>query len=407
MCARASRKCRTAQQLLDDNKRQVQIGALAEIEITRAEAQLYASQQDLVVSQTNLQQQETVLKNALCRNGISAAGLENVHVVPLDKIEVPASDDVRPVPELVNQALGQPQRKSRKLAHQYRKQPDESGGHQELIEAHAAGLRRADQQRLDGRAHGPAGARNPASSIWPAATAICWRRSRGATFPNYSAGFSLNIPLRNRAAQSDYATSQLELRQNQLNLRKNINQVTVDVQNAVIGLQQARARYDAATKARELQQQTLRGDQRRYALGATTVFQVIQDQRDLASSESTESQAMANYTHARIAFDQALGTTLEVNHISLDEALRGRHRARFGAAGQSAREAGNDMPRRKFIAIRLCLASLTWAQEPTSHPSARKRADYRPAVPGRSPCRPCVSRIRRASRSWCAPALCT
>ena len=91
--------------MLDDNKRQVQIGALAEIEITRAEAQLYSSQQDLVVSQTNLQQQEIVLKNALCRNGISAAGLENIHVVPLDKIEIPASDDIRPVQELVNQAL--------------------------------------------------------------------------------------------------------------------------------------------------------------------------------------------------------------------------------------------------------------------------------------------------------------
>jgi outer membrane protein TolC len=134
----------------------------------------------------------------------------------------------------------------------------------------------------------------------------------------------LNIPLRNRAAQSDYATSQLELRQNQLNLRKNMNQVTVDVQNAVIGLQQARVRYDSATKSRQLQQETLAADQRRNALGAATVFQVIQDQRDLATSESSETQAMANYTHAQISLDQAVGTTLEVNHISLGEALEGQ-----------------------------------------------------------------------------------
>src|SRR5581483_11017321 len=96
---------RTAQQLLEDNKRQVQLGSLAEIEVTRAEAQLYSSQQDLVVSETNLQQQEIILKNALCRNGISAAGLENVHVVPLDKIQIPPSDELRPLGELVNQAL--------------------------------------------------------------------------------------------------------------------------------------------------------------------------------------------------------------------------------------------------------------------------------------------------------------
>ena len=143
----------TAQQLLDDNKRQVQIGALAEIEITRAEAQLYSSQQDLVVSQTNLQQQEIVLKNALCRNGISAAGLENIHVVPLDKIQIPASDDIRPVPELVNEALAN-RTEIVDGAAQYRKQRDESGGHQELAEAHAAGLRRTDQQRPYGRADG-------------------------------------------------------------------------------------------------------------------------------------------------------------------------------------------------------------------------------------------------------------
>jgi len=135
---------------------------------------------------------------------------------------------------------------------------------------------------------------------------------------------NLNIPLRNRAAQSDYVTSVLELRQNQLSLQKNTNQVLVDVQNAVIGIQQARARYEAAVKSRELQEQTLAADQRRYSLGAATAFQVIQDQRDLATTQSGEVQAMANYTHARIAFDQALGRTLEVNHVSIGEALKGQ-----------------------------------------------------------------------------------
>jgi outer membrane protein TolC len=96
------------------------------------------------------------------------------------------------------------------------------------------------------------------------------------------------------------------------------------VQNSVIGLQQARARYDAAVKARVLQQQTLDADQKKQALGATTVYQVIQDQRDLATSQSAEVQATANYTHARIAFDQAMGTTLESNNVSLQEALVGQ-----------------------------------------------------------------------------------
>jgi outer membrane protein TolC len=143
-------------------------------------------------------------------------------------------------------------------------------------------------------------------------------------YPNYSAGISLNIPLRNRAAQADYATSMLEMRQNELNLRKNVNQIRVDVQNALVGVDQARSRYEAAVKSRVLQEQTLAGDQRRYELGSVVAFQVVQDQRDLATALSTEAQSMANYTHARIALDQALGATLDANHVSIVEALQGR-----------------------------------------------------------------------------------
>ncbi|HTW66549.1 MAG TPA: TolC family protein [Bryobacteraceae bacterium] len=312
---------KTAEQLLADNKRQVQIGALAEIEITRAQAQLYSSQQDLVVSQTNLQQQEIVLKNALCRNGISAAGLDNIHIVPLDKIEVPATDVVRPLPDLISEAILN------------RAEIAQARINIQSNEMNLVGIKNSLKPTLQAFAeltnNGLTGELTALGMLQPGVSYLAGGAGNllgeiaRRNFPNYSAGLSLNIPLRNRAAQSDYATSELELRQNQLNLRKNINQVTVDVQNAVIGLQQARVRYTAASKSRELQQQTLDGDQRRYSLGAGTVFQVIQDQRDLATAESSETQAKANYTHARIALDQALGTTLQVNHISLAEALKG------------------------------------------------------------------------------------
>ena len=156
-------------------------------------------------------------------------------------------------------------------------------------------------------------------------------------YPNYSAGVSLTIPLRNRAAQADYATSVIEIRQNELNFQKQVNQVRVDVQNAVIGMQQARVRYDAAVQARSLSQQTFEADKKKYELGAGTPYQVIQDQRDLASAQSSEAQAMANYSHARIALDQALGRTLDVNHISMDEAISGHVRAAASVPPQEAK----------------------------------------------------------------------
>jgi len=54
-----------------------------------------------------------------------------------------------------------------------------------------------------------------------------------------------------------------------------------------------------------------------------SVALVIEAQQALANAQDSEVQAMANYTHNRNSFDMALGRTLEVNHISMDEATSG------------------------------------------------------------------------------------
>lgn len=312
----------TAEQLLKDNKRLVELGSAAPIEITRAEAQLYAAQQDLVTAETNMAQQETVLKNALTRNGVAEAGLANVHIVPLDKIEIPPSDEIRPGEDLIQEAL-----KRRPEVEQARLNLDSNQmnlvGIKNSLRPTLQAFTELTNNGLTGQLTA-LGLLQPGISYLSGGYGNLLAQILRRNYPNYSAGFSLNIPLRNRAAQADYATSLLELRQNELNLRKNVNQIRVDVQNAVVGLQQARARYEAAVRSRILQEQTLAGDQKRYNLGATTPFQVVQDQRDLATARSAEVQSMANYTHARIALDQALGITLDVNHITVEEALEGR-----------------------------------------------------------------------------------
>ena len=312
------RELQAAQQLLADNRRQVELGALAEIEITRAEAQVYTSQQDLVVSQTNLLQQETILKNYLVRDGIERANLANVRVIPLDQIAIPASDNLKPLDALVEQAVSQrPEVETNRLNVQSN-QMNLVGIKNSLLPSLQA-FAELTNNALAGVATSPAAMMLPFAGGPGTFLSQIFDRN----YPNYSAGLSLNITLRNRAAQADYTTSQLELRQNEFNLRKATNQVRVDVENAVVGLQQARARYNAAAKARQLQEQTLSADQEKYRLGATTSYQVVQDQRDLASAVSTEVQALANYTHARIAFDQAMGTTLQDNNVSIDEAKAG------------------------------------------------------------------------------------
>ncbi len=312
----------TAQALYEDNKKQVQIGTLAPIEVTRAESQVYSSQQDLLISQTNLLQQETVLKNALSRNGVASPLLAEVHVIPLDTIEVPAKDEIRPIDDLVKEALA----KRVEIA-----QDQLTIDSQNIqLKGLKNGLKPSLQVFAELTNNGLSGSSNylsPGEFANPYLVGgygnvlgQIFRRD----FPSYSAGLSLSIPLRNRANQSDYVTTALELRQDQLTLQKAVNQVRVDVQNAVIGVRQARVRYDSAVKARILQQQTLDADKKKYTLGASTVFQVVTDEQALSSAESAETQALANYSHARIQFDQSMGTTLEVNHISMNEALSGR-----------------------------------------------------------------------------------
>ncbi len=306
----------TAQALFEDNKKQVQIGTLAPIEVTRAEAQVYSSQQDLLISQTNLLQQETVLKNALSRNGVASPLLADVHVIPLDIIQVPEKDEMKPLGELIQTAMSNRTELAQDSLNIDSQKIQLRGIKSELLPTLQAfttltnnGLSGVNARNADAFVVG--GYDNLLGQIF--------RRN----YPSYSAGLSLNIPLRNRAAQSDYATNALQLRQLELQYQKAVNQVRVDVQNAVIGVRQARSQYDASVRARILQQQNLDADRKKYTLGASTVYQVVLDQQTLSAAESTETQALANYSHARIAFDASLGTTLALNHISLEEAMRG------------------------------------------------------------------------------------
>ena len=96
------------------------------------------------------------------------------------------------------------------------------------------------------------------------------------------------------------------------------------VHNTVIALQQARARYQTAIKERVLQEQTLAAEQKKYELGASTVFLIIQYQRDLAQAQSNEVTALAAYAKARTDLDRVTGQTLRAHNIDVVEAMAGR-----------------------------------------------------------------------------------
>jgi outer membrane protein TolC len=306
----------------------VEVGTLAPLQLKQAAAEVARAKQDLINSQSLVDQQEIVLKNVLTRSGSSDPSLDSVHIVTLDHITVPQSDNLPPVSALVAEAL--------------RNRPDLA---QAQIQITNAGLTlKGSKNGLLPQLNIVAGATNNAlagsvNPLSPIGSPPGTLRSpdpfllggAGAVlsqifqrnFPDYGIGFQLNIPLRNRVAQADVARDQLQMRQSEVRLKQTENQVSVEVQNAVVTLRRARASYDAAVETRQLQQEALEAEQQRFSVGQSTSFFVIQYERDLAQARSTEVIAMGNYAKAKAALDRALGVTLTSNHVSFAEARTG------------------------------------------------------------------------------------
>jgi len=308
-----------ANKTLSDNKKQVEIGTLAPIEITRAESEVATREQELIVSQTNLQLQQLLMKNATSRN-LTDARLAVAPVVPTDTMTVPEQEPVVPIQDLLSDALGH--------------RPEVAQARIDLTnrEINNKAARNALLPTLDLTAwyggSGLAGQQNPLVPCGLPPLAPCadsgysnaFHRAVDASAPDYAIGLNLSVPLRNRAAQADQVRSELEFRQAQMRLQQLQNQVSIEVRNAQYALQQNRARVAAALKARDLAQQSLDAEQKKYQLGASTNTLVLQAQRDLAQAESNVVLAMSSYEKSRVELDRVTGLTLEHNGISLPDA---------------------------------------------------------------------------------------
>ncbi len=313
----------SAQQLLADNQKQADLGTLPRIEVTRSAAEVSTAKENLLLAQTNVAQQETVLKNALSRDGAVSSMLDDLHIIPLDHIVVPNKEDLKPTSELIQEAIANRPEIAQVKINLESTSINMRGTKDALLPTLQVFFELTNNGLTgvqNALANGAAGIADPylVGGYGNLLSQIFQR-----DFPNYSTGVSLNIPFRNRQAQADYVTDLLTLRQSELQLQRSLKQVRVDVKNAVINLQQARARYESAQSTRQLAEQSLDSEQTLFKFGKSTVALVVQAQRDLAAAQSTEVQSMANFTHAQIAFDQAIGHTLEANDISMDEANSG------------------------------------------------------------------------------------
>jgi outer membrane protein len=317
----------TAQRLYEDNKVQVDQGTLAPVEVTRALAEVAAARQDLANSQGTLRQQELILKTVLTKRGTADPLIRDAHLQPTTPIEIPTQEPTQVIADLVAQALkGRPEMEEARL---------------QISNSHIAleGSKNQLLPELDLVATGYnsalAGQPNPLPDTSSVARAAPLPGTIGgigtnltqigeARFPTYMIGVQLSLPLRNRVAQADVARDEMQIRQWDIRRQQLENQIRLEVEASVVALAQARAAYDAAVETRKLQEESLTIEMEKYGVGLSTAFLLMQYQSFVAQARSTEVAARDVYAKARVQLQRAVGTTLEDNGITIDEAMRGR-----------------------------------------------------------------------------------
>ncbi len=333
-----------AQKLYNDNKKQLEIGTMAPLDVTRAESELATDRQNLIVAQTVYLQNQQILKNAISKDPL-APNLVNVEIIPTElpsrpeaveasSFEEAAKEAFAKRPELQEEALnllnGEIDLKATRnallptatLSAQYGS-VGLAGNQTKFLTTTIAG---APVVNANGVA--VPGDFLPATLFTPNGTAKAGFGDAMSSvfhnnFPDYLVSLNLQIPIRNRSAQADNQRAILTQRQLEAMLQQLKNAALLDVRNTYIALTQDRAQVDAASKARELQQQTFDAEQKKYQLGASTVYLVIQTQRDLISAQGTELRALANLEEAKANYERAVGRTLEVNRVTIADAKTG------------------------------------------------------------------------------------
>jgi outer membrane protein TolC len=308
-----------AQKFLEDTKKQISLGAVARSDVYRPESDLSTREQELAISQVNVQQRESDLKNVISRNGTQDPLVDATDIVPLDHVEVPAEEELPGLRDLLARALAK--RPDVALA----KLSDRTG------EISALGTRNSLLPTLRGTYQtwniGQAGTPVPGAAVEPYfvgglgnALGQVFRRN----FYNQREALNFNIPLWNRQAQADDAIDQLQLRQGDLVERRNMNAIVVAISNQMTALRQARSRFRQAVDSRSLQEQLLEKEEQMFSFGTAQPSDVVAARASLLTAQLTELQAIAAYGNAKVALDQVLGETLETNHVSIEEALQGR-----------------------------------------------------------------------------------
>ena len=291
----------TAQKLYDDTVHQEQVGVSAPLDVTQSKSATAGTRRDLIIAQTNEKTKELQLKALISR---SLNPLSDVELTTTDALPEPQQSDIPAVQDALKTALAN---RSELI------QADLNIENQRIAQKYTANLLKPTLSVF---------ANYASSSLINGIGPLMQQVWINVPFPEYAAGFTFSVTLRNRSAQADNIRAQLELQQQQTTRVRTENQIRVDVENAVVALTQSKAQVEAAQQATMSSKAAFDAEGKKLAVGASTPYRVIQLQRDYVAAETQEIQSQANYAKAQVQLDRVMGTVLNRNNISLDELLK-------------------------------------------------------------------------------------
>ncbi len=316
----------TAQRLYDDSKRQEAVGTLAPLDVVSAQSAVAGSERDLVVARTNFQIQEITIKNLLSKR--TDPELDAAEIVTTDPLPAPRDSDIPQLQDVLTEA--------------FRARPDLQVAQMNLLNEQISTQYTSNNLLPTGNVFGQYAASGlqgnctisvkatcnqpgvvAPGTVVPSGASASLLQMAEATFPEESVGFSLTLPIKNRAAQADNIRAQFEMQQAQISLQSLQNEAELSIRQAMIGLVQGKAQIEAAHEAVVFAQQSLDAEQKKLAVGASTFYNVVLQQRDVTTAQYAEIQAADGYAKALVSMDQARGTMLERNGMTFNDALQG------------------------------------------------------------------------------------
>jgi outer membrane protein TolC len=311
--------------LASDNRKQLQIGTLAPLDVLNADNQVSTDTQALITSQTKLEFQQLIMKQAISRN-LSDPVLSSAPVIPTDRVSLLEMPEERtPVEDLVQKAYANRPEIEQNILNLRNNEITLRATRNNLLPTvdlygfyGSAALGGSKSPFCSTEFFGPQACNLPTVGYGTVFTNLF-----NSSGPDKGAGVNVTIPLRNRTAQSLQARALLEYRQAEMRLQQLYIQVRIQVINAQYALTQDRAGVQAALAAREYNFQSYQAEVKKLRLGASTTANVLQQERNLATAENNVISTEATYGTDRSSLEQLLAETLDKYGIQLSDAVSG------------------------------------------------------------------------------------